>query len=100
MDLLPPCSGEGVLAYARLGCFPFLSNTRVSTPGVGTALKRLLVDVYGSDVALIAEYVVDFEPLGCAVLDEQDGAGWDFLNALLTRRSGANALTAHRFLQS
>lgn len=45
-------------------------------------------------------YVADSEPTACEVLAADGAAGWDLLNATLTRRSGANALVGHRFLRA
>jgi hypothetical protein len=45
-------------------------------------------------------YVADSEPTACEVLAADGAAGWDLLNATLTRRAGANALVGHRFLRA
>ena len=65
----------------------------------GTDLRRLMVDVYGNDMQLMADYCQEDEPVACLVMAERDGAGWAFLRSMLTRESSARALRYSAFLQ-
>mmetsp|Transcript_26729 Transcript_26729/g.50896 ORF Transcript_26729/g.50896 Transcript_26729/m.50896 type:complete len:475 (-) Transcript_26729:188-1612(-) len=77
------------MAFAQL-MFPNLLDK-------GTDLKKLIVDIFECDMLQLAEYSQVDDPIGHEVLSANNGAGWELLASMLTRRCSAQGLLQSRY---
>lgn len=94
---------KDIQAVALVLAETFAAGTCSSEDGIlgAATLQRLMFDLFHQDITQLRDYIVsdpELVQLG-QFLDEQDGAGWAFLDLLLQGEASCDGMLEHSFLE-